>query len=134
MAFKWDANLSVNVREIDDQHKRFVELINRLNDALNAREFGDNIRKILSEIETLAKLHFETEERYFKEFNYADAKDHIDEHNKLLIQVKELYAKHPEDNAALAFELIDFLEDWLINHLDYQDKKYTKCFNEHGLY
>jgi hemerythrin len=134
MNFEWNEGLSVHVKEIDEQHKTFVGLINRLNDTLNSRKTGNDVKNILDELVAYAKLHFDTEEKYFKKFKYVDAKEHIDEHSKLLKKLRELHKSHSKDNIKVSFELIDFLEDWLINHLDTQDKKYVKCFNDHGLF
>jgi hemerythrin len=39
----------------------------------------------------------------------------------------------PSFTIDFAFDLIDFLEDWLINHLLDMDQKYKKCFHDHGL-
>jgi len=134
MDFEWNESLSVNNKELDEQHKIFVGLINRLNDAINSRNMGKNIEKILDELLVYAKLHFDTEEKYFKKFKYVNTKEHMDEHAKLLNRLKEIKKNHDKDHVKLSFELIDFLEDWLITHLDMQDKKYTKCFNKHGLF
>ena len=38
-----------------------------------------------------------------------------------------------DDVIALAFGLIDFLEDWFLDHLANEDQKYAQCFKAHGL-
>ena len=57
--------------------------------------------------------------------------------SKHLRTADELVRKKKYDDALFeiefAFELVDFLEDWLINHLMIVDRKYIKCFHEHGL-
>ena len=42
-------------------------------------------------------------------------------------------SKIKNNEIEISFELIDFLEDWWIYHLQNQDQKYVKCFKEHGL-
>ena len=41
--------------------------------------------------------------------------------------------RNKDDVTALAFELVDYLEDWLIDHLQTKDQEYKQCFLEHGL-
>jgi hemerythrin len=38
------------------------------------------------------------------------------------------------DVVKLSAELATFCWEWMLNHILTEDKKYTKCFNEHGLY
>ena len=79
----------------------------------------------------MGTLH--TEEKYFKEFNYAGADEHIAKHKEFSENLAILQKKHEGDTLAFAFALVDFLEDWLINHLMTVDQQYKQCFKEHGL-
>ena len=62
-----------------------------------------------------------------------NATQHIKEHNKFKGKIVELREKFKNNELEISFELIDFLEDWLLDHLMTQDQKYVKCFKEHGL-
>ena len=46
----WSSMFSVGVAEIDNQHKKLVELINQLNDAMHAGKGADVMGKVLSEL------------------------------------------------------------------------------------
>lgn len=46
---------------------------------------------------------------------------------------KKILNQKNNDSLENGFELLDLLEDWLVDHLAVMDKKYTACFNEHGL-
>jgi hemerythrin len=130
---EWDDKYSVGVEEIDNQHKRMFSVINELLDAIADNSTEEHLGHIIESLVQYKIFHFETEEKYFKEFNYDGAEDHIDKHrvfNEKLVALKE---KYPNYTIEFAFELVDFLEDWLINHLMVVDQKYVKCFHEHGL-
>ena len=130
---EWDKKYSVGVEEIDNQHKRMFVVINELLDAIDSNSTNEHLGHIIESLVQYKIFHFETEEKYFKEFNYDDSEEHIRKHrefNKKLIELKE---KYPEPTIEFAFELVDFLEDWLINHLMVVDQKYVQCFHEHGL-
>jgi hemerythrin-like metal-binding protein len=130
---EWDEKYSVGVEEIDNQHKKMFATINELLDAIEKRSTNEQLEHIIESLVQYKKFHFETEEKYFKEFNYDGAEDHINKHKDFNDKLISLREKYPDYSVEFAFELVDFLEDWLINHLMIIDQKYVKCFHEHGL-
>jgi hemerythrin len=68
----WNDNLSVNVAEIDLQHKKLVGLINELFDAMKIGKGKDVTGKILDGLISYTATHFTQEERYFDKFGYPD--------------------------------------------------------------
>ena len=128
----WQDEYSVNVKEIDDQHKHFIGILNRLYMAIQASDTAV-LSPLIDELVAYATKHFATEEKYFDQFHYEGATEHKEEHAKLAATVAESLARKTEDPLTLSYELLDFLEDWLVNHLNTMDKKYVTCFAEHGL-
>jgi hemerythrin len=39
-----------------------------------------------------------------------------------------------KEGANMVVEFMDFLTDWLVDHLETEDQKYVKCFHDHGLF
>lgn len=131
---RWDDNTySIGIDEIDDQHKNLVELINQLNEAsLTGKteiEIGDTIRKMYY----YTDYHFETEENYFRKFNYPETTTHLKEHKLFLKKVLQ-FRREYEDGGELIFdEVFSFLKNWLLNHILVSDKKYVALFKENGV-
>jgi hemerythrin len=138
MKFEWKDEYSVGVEEINTQHKKIIGLINDLDAAVHAGNTKEDLDKIINDLNDYAKFHLATEEKYFDEFNYPDKEEHKKRHDTYVIKVTDFddKIKKLDENGAikLAFEMIDFLEDWWVNHILYEDKKYTKTFNDHGLF
>lgn len=136
MPIPWDKEYSVNVVEIDDQHKYFIGLMNELYDVMLTKNSNKKIQEVFEKLVLYANVHFATEEKYFDQFNYELADEHKREHKKLTIKIEEfknLYQEKPQDTFEITKDLIDFLENWLVDHLANQDKKYVECFNKNGL-
>lgn len=134
MPIQWNNSYSVNVKELDDQHKYFLSLLNRLYRYIYANKSRDELKSILTDLVSYKSNHFATEEKYFDLYDYENSVEHKKEHQKLEQQISDFQNEFLEGKKDITVELVDFLENWLIDHLDTQDKKYTKCFNEHGLY
>jgi hemerythrin len=133
MNILWTDDLSVEVELIDEQHKHFIAIINKLYAAVESGRSSEQIETVLSELQEYAKYHFETEEKYFEMFKYEGAVEHIAEHQKLTKRLEHLISDQKLGKKTVVIETIYFLEDWLKNHLSQLDRKYVECFKDHGL-
>jgi len=124
---------SVGVSLIDEQHKQFVWILDKLSTAISKSDTKDVLAGILNDLDQYAVYHFNTEEKYFKEFNFSGAKEHIKEHGKFIDELASIKEKFVKDELRLSLELVSFMSSWLVNHVAGMDRKYTECFNEHGL-
>ena len=131
---EWEEKYSVGVKELDDQHKQLFAVINELLDAIDSNKTKERIDIIINGLVEYKTFHFDTEEKYFKKFNYKEAEDHIAKHKEFNAKFEALRKKYPNGyTVEFSFELADFLEDWLINHLMTLDQEYKECFASHGL-
>lgn len=125
----WGPNLMVGVQQIDNQHKKLVELVNKLNDAMVAGHGRDIIGPTLNELVKYTQLHFATEEGLMKLHGYEHTAEHKAEHNKLLHDVGEFKKRFDAGNSMLSVELLRFLRDWLSRHILGSDKKLAAVLN-----
>ncbi len=131
----WDPIYSVNVKEIDDQHKQFIALMNHVYDVYESMETEKQMEDMFHRLNEHAQFHFATEELYFEKFHYEGAQEHVKIHHAIIDKIADFKRRYEEEGYAhVMIELIDFLEEWLTHHIVKYDKQYTRCFNEHGLY
>lgn len=130
---EWDSSLSVNVSIIDNEHKKLISVMNELNDAMSEGKSKDVLGKILSDLAGYTVSHFKTEERYFSKYGYPEEAGHKDEHDQFVQKVSDLKSKFDGGRVFLSIEIMNFLRDWLKNHIQGSDKKYTEFFNSQGL-
>ena len=130
---QWTDALSVNVREIDGQHKHLVEMINSLFDAMKAGQAADKLGSILTGLVTYTKTHFAAEEKYMQQYQYPHYAMHKVEHDKLTAKVVDFGEKFKTGKATISIDLMNFLKDWLTKHIQQVDKQYSAFFNKKGL-
>lgn len=131
---QWSDTFSVNVKEIDDQHKVFIEMINTLLYALQEKKGREVLNDIFNKMAIYAKTHFDTEEKYMIQFNYMGYYLHKKEHDQFALNTIELKEQIHRSDMVLTLDIYYFLTDWLVNHILGTDKKYSKHFNDNGLY
>jgi len=120
---KLDEMLCVGIDEIDDDHRRLVELFNMLNHAVTEGVSPDYLAAILEELVNCTVWHFSHEERLMLKYGYDGYADHKEEHQALIESVEELQKKIRQAGKLVANEDLDYLERWLTGHILSDDMK-----------
>jgi len=129
----WQNNYSVQIHELDEEHKKLIDIINELYDAYLNNIHQDKITHIVSEMHDYAAVHFKTEEKYFEEFGYREKAEHKAEHEAFLEKMKTFELDYQKNSKLLSLQILNFLQEWLNNHIMKSDKKYIPCFKSNGL-
>ena len=119
----WDESLSVEVDEIDEDHRKLVDLFNMLSHSVAEGDAEDYIEAVLDELISCTVWHFKHEERLMLLYKYEGLEEHKNEHDALIDSVKELQQKFHKENKLFTNENIEYLEDWLTEHILGQDMK-----------
>jgi hemerythrin len=130
---QWNAALSVNIAEIDAQHRRLVDMLNELNDAMVQGRGKDVIGKIVTGLANYTATHFATEEKYFDRHGYPASVAHKQEHRDFTAKVAEFKKGFDEGRLGLSVSVMNFLGDWLRNHIKGSDKDYGPFLNGKGV-
>jgi hemerythrin len=129
----WSDDFSVNVKEIDEQHKRLVGMINSLHEALVSGHGKEMQGKIIAEMVDYATVHFGTEEKYMRVYKFPGHAGHKAEHDSFSEKAADLKARVDGKGFVLTLTVLNFLKDWLQNHILVTDKQYSSHFNSCGL-
>ncbi len=113
----WDKTLSVEVPEIDDDHRKLVDLFNLLNRAVANEESRDYTEALLDELISCTIWHFKHEERLMLKYGYQGLEEHRLEHAELVDSAKALQQKFLSWGSPTSSEDIEFMEHWLTGHI-----------------
>jgi len=131
----WNEKMSVGVAELDQDHKKLVTMLNQLFDAINSGHGKESLNKILDEMIAYAATHFAHEEKFFAQTGYPETAAHKQEHEKFKRQALEVQQKCKNGaNGTLSLEVMNFLKNWLVNHIQGVDKKYGPYLNSKGIH
>ena len=129
----WGPALAVGVKEIDDQHKKLIDLVNQLNDAMHAGKGKEALGAVLGELVRYTVYHFGNEERLMAQHKYEFSVEHKAQHKKLIEDVNAFKSKYDSGNAMISAEIMNFLRDWLGKHIMQTDKKFALALNRAGV-
>ncbi len=129
----WSNMFAVGVREIDDQHRKLVSILNRLGDAGSDENAAALQNTLLDELTEYTVYHFSTEERLMQQHGYEATATHTAQHKKLVDAVQALHARRAAGETLPFDELMIFLRDWLTNHIMGSDKALGVSLNRKGV-
>ena len=131
--FVWNEKYIINVKEIDDQHKKLFEICDSLYNAMKAGKAKDIMGGILKNLIDYTANHFATEERLMTKYSYPDYLKHKTKHEKLVKQVIDFQKDFDNGKASISVEIMNFLKDWLFKHILGTDKKTGEFLNTKGI-
>lgn len=109
------------IENIDNEHKRLFEIADRAYNVL-VDEFipdkYDYIVEIVNELKDYAASHFSHEEAYMARIGYKKLLSHKVEHTDFIEKISEYDLEVMDENQKeVIFELLEFLNNWLIHHI-----------------
>ena len=131
--FAWNESYSVHVHQFDAQHKKLFEIINELADAMRVGKGDDVIRDVVGQLAVYTRTHFLQEEVAMRQTGYPDFAPHQSQHNKLMADVEKYKTDLIEGRKPNIVAVLNFLQQWLVDHIQKSDKKYSDHLNNHGL-
>ncbi len=129
----WKPEYSVGVKEMDSHHQTFFSILNELFVGIYAEKEREWVRNIFEQLNSYARYHFAAEERYFREFKYEETEKHLEMHEYFRNKLSELERENEKPGSDITSDMVKFLEEWFVNHINRADKMYSECFNKNGL-
>jgi hemerythrin-like metal-binding protein len=119
---EWSDSMSVSNPAIDRDHKMLIQYINEMHAAMSAGKGKEHLGAILGKLVKYTQEHFGREEIIWKAGHYAEFNKHKQQHVDLLHTVADFKGKFDSGALALSLDVMNFLRDWLTNHILKSDK------------
>jgi len=121
----WDESYRVDIKEIDNQHEFLFEVIYKLDLAVERQESMSTVTALLETLVDYTDYHFKAEERYLALLSSDDYELHQQQH-QFFIDKLAMFKEKSERMGTVSLGLLYFLKDWLVEHIQVEDKKYAK--------
>ncbi|MCA1900014.1 MAG: bacteriohemerythrin [Chloroflexi bacterium] len=131
---KWANKFSVGVRELDEQHRQIILMLNRLLSEPEARNVNSEVvSEILTAMFRYSLEHFKTEENLLRTHKYPQLEEHRREHNEYRRKILDFSAATGAGVKSVPQNLLDYLSRWWTRHILEEDMKYKSFFAEKGV-
>ena len=120
---EWSERLATGIPEIDSQHKRIVDMVNQMREAM---EKGDTeaVGRVIPDMVDYTISHFAFEEALMEEAGYRFLMPHRRVHQLFTRRIPEFQARYAAGEDILE-ELHTMLVRWLANHIQNEDHGYV---------
>jgi hemerythrin-like metal-binding protein len=132
-SIKWNDSFSVGVREMDDQHKKLLGMINRLIEEQHTLTEPVTIAELLTEMTDYAREHFRAEEYLMAEYGYENKVRQVESHEAFIAKTLEFMSASEIGPNILSKALLEYLKSWLVGHILNEDMKYKEFFHSKGI-
>jgi methyl-accepting chemotaxis protein/hemerythrin len=131
--FSWNDSYSVKVAVCDQQHMRLFDIINKLADAMRMGKGQDVVNQVVTELLDYTNTHFQDEEALLQKANYPQLEAHREMHRIFVKKVQSLQSQAQMGKRVNAAQLLILIRDWLVNHIQKADKRYSAHLNAAGI-
>jgi hemerythrin-like metal-binding protein len=128
----WSSKYSVGVQSMDSQHTVLFGILNDLHAAMMKGQAQNMTGSLLKKLVDYTRNHFSTEESMMAAAGFPGLAQHRAKHHELIKQVGEFSARYQRGESALNLHLLNFLRDWLANHIQQEDQQYGPWLNKNG--
>jgi hemerythrin len=125
----WHHRFETGIDLVDAQHRSLFEAVNKLADSFKEGKANDQVKENLDFLVEYALEHFQTEERFMRAAEYPRIAEHLEEHARLMEQVRGLQMDWV-DGKAVTLDVTTFLVNWLKVHIEESDMAYAEFMKE----
>lgn len=127
MRYEFTEEYYTGIKDIDEQHAKLFDIVNKTYDLLLDKfkiDKYDEIAALLEELRDYTKYHFNFEEEYMKSINYPKRFSQLHQHTQFVNKLESYDLKDIDDaQHDSILEILDFLANWLLVHIKGMDKK-----------
>jgi len=130
---EWEDILSVDVLELDKQHKELLRIYNTLHESLMNDTAEESFKAKLNTLRDLSSYvvdHFSTEEAFLEKIGYPGRAAHCLCHQEFTDKIQSLQKDLELQKIVLSTSLIKVLRNWIAEHITGEDKKFADYYHK----
>lgn len=131
---KWNESYSVGVKRFDDQHQLVIGVLNRVFKMFETDSPPEELATVLGELAEYAQKHFSSEEQLMEKYKFHGLEGHIAEHRLYESKIAGFKDGLGSEDEKVRRDVLEFLADWWMGHIQGCDKEYTRFLNNCGVF
>lgn len=113
----FNPSLSVEYEAMDIQHKKFIDLLNKLYATFLRNTPAEEMKAVLKELIDYTIWHFNFENKMMMKYDYPDKESHMKQHSDIVATIEEIFKKIEQGEEVVIINVIEFVKNWLADHI-----------------
>lgn len=128
---KWGKEFELGIPEIDQQHKKLVDILNSFYTELAGNVDRDEaIKHFFDDLERYLISHLKFEEEFMQQMGFDNFESHKKVHDMFIKLYQEEKERYLNGNKKALNELVALSLSWLLNHIAKTDRKYAEFYKK----
>ena len=129
----WKPEYSVHITTFDTQHQKLLAMIEKIQESAKTGVSPDSMARLFDDLIEYTRFHFQSEEKAMHQHGFPGFAAHQLEHQDLIRKAMDYHRKFIDGKTMISVEIMRYLNDWLLHHIDTVDRQYDQYFNEKGV-
>ncbi len=131
---RWQDSLMIGVASVDSDHQVLVSLLNQLAETREEGQARDVVGSVLNVMIEYAVDHFDHEEGAMASCGHPGLAEHQQQHRRMIARLQNFRQQYEDGRHTAVDELLQFLKNWLVEHIIAEDTHSGPWVDGAGLY
>lgn len=126
---EWKDEYVLGIEEIDKQHQQLFKIAGDIHELIKndiILDKYDRIMHLIGDLKEYTVFHFSSEEEYMKSIGYRKFFSHKVEHDDFIDKINHVDMEQMDmDHEQYLLDIMDFILNWISQHILDTDKAYT---------
>lgn len=123
---QWKEEYNTGIQKMDEQHKKWMSIINQFYDQLQKREMHDNLGELLYKAIDYTNFHFSEEEKMMETYHFSGLEQQKKEHAEIRSKLSEMEKRYKEGRLDISLPVTSEMKSWFNRHISKLDNEYGK--------
>ncbi len=128
----WKEKYSMGLRTMDDQHAELLAILNDLHAAMLKGQAQSVAAAVFEKLVRHVQDHFSAEEALLADVGFPGLAEHRAQHQELNGKLEEYIDRFERGDDTMYPELLRFVRESLVLHMQEEDTKYNLWMKERG--
>lgn len=125
----WESKYELGIDEMDQQHQKWLEILNQFYDQLNGENINQKIVKMVDQVIDYTEFHFSEEEKFLDQLNYPMLGEQKEMHEQICETIKSFKQELEQEKMIISTRITRELKRWFTEHILHEDKKYADYYH-----
>lgn len=125
---EWEKKYELGIPEMDEQHKKWLSMLNKFYEHLDDEKLVTNLQKILFDAKEYTVFHFQSEEKFMGSIGYNRLEQQHRLHQEMIQKIEELETRLKAGKMVTSLSVTQEFRRWFNEHILIEDKGYGEFY------